>query len=192
VTAKREMTYRRPAHVEGGAAFLYYLSAEIRADSRVSPLTPAQRWALLVAVEQHADGAGVFYLSLRTWAGETGVSRRTLQYMIASCEVSGLLGVSVFSIGTGGPVGPTGARLSRRSNTYAVDSVLVDRARTRGADSANHKGRKHRRVTRGADSAQLNVSNVLNNARTPLRADAEARPRRVVSPAEALERGPGR
>ncbi len=182
MTAKRELTYRRPAHVEGGAAFLYYLSAELRADSRLCRLSVPQKWALLVAVEQHSDGAGVFYLSLKKWSAETGVSRRTLQRMTAKLETSGLLGVAVFAIG---PARTNG----QRSNTYTVDSALVERARTRGANPANHKGRQKRHGTRGVPVAPLNVSNVLNNARATLPADAGARsPRKFISPAEIAKR----
>ena len=93
VTAKRDFTSTRSERGGGSPSFLYRLAREIRADERIATLSPAQRYALIHAVEKYADIEGEWFLSYRRWASETDVSRRSLQYMVARCESTGLLKV---------------------------------------------------------------------------------------------------
>jgi hypothetical protein len=119
VSVKRSHTHRRPSRVPADDAFRERLEHELRADARFLMLSPGGRNALLTAVRNHADGAGVFHISVRGWASEAYLSRRALQYAAVRCEVLGLLAVSTFSIGPG----------KQCSNTYSLDAALVNRAR---------------------------------------------------------------
>jgi hypothetical protein len=184
VTAKRDFTYRRPSGGGGTPSFLYRLSRELRGDVRFEALTPSQRYALVLAVEQYADAAGEFFLSYRTWAAESGVKRRSLQYMVASCESSGLLKVTTFAKGPGGTK-------SQRANNYAVDSELVERVATRGAKSGDSLGVQKLHQTRSAKNAHRTSLTFLTGA-TALPSRDGSRPRKFISPAEAVKRGPGR
>jgi hypothetical protein len=116
---------RRPTHVRGSKSRALDLIRATLNDERLTDrelLSPLAKLALVTAIAKHADGAGVFQLSLETWAAEVGRGRAALAAAVRQLEDHGLIVRQPY-------LRPPTARAKGQGPTiFALEATLIDKA----------------------------------------------------------------